>query len=30
MLTLQPEALLENVEKGDGAGVIWNWAFYVP
>lgn len=29
MLTLHPEALLENVDTWDDAGVIWNWVFYV-
>lgn len=29
MLTLHPEALLENVDTWDDAGVIWNWAFYI-
>jgi len=29
MLTLYPEAVLQNVDMWGRAEVIWNWAFYV-
>lgn len=29
MLSLHPEKFLDNVDMWDGAGEIWNWAFYV-